>query len=101
MAYSNAEVTVNDLPTKSRLFRFCEKKIDQWLRTHQTVSNSETDAPVAFKVEFTEEDDTKQVSCVTEIQIGSHCYRGFDLANDEQQAFMHSLKRLHPTELSH
>jgi hypothetical protein len=88
----NGEVTVNDLPTKSRLFRFCEKKIDQWLQNH----GSETAEHVDFRVEFTEEEETKQVSCVTEVRVGPHVYRGFDLDSDEQQAFMHSLKRLQP-----
>ncbi|HVK61080.1 MAG TPA: hypothetical protein VM432_06000 [Bdellovibrionales bacterium] len=92
MTHTHGEVTVNDLPNKSRLFKFCEKKIDQWLQN----LGSSTDEPIEFKVEFTEEEDTRQVSCVTEIHVGQSVWRGFDLSTDEQQAFMHSLKRLQP-----
>jgi O-phosphoseryl-tRNA(Cys) synthetase len=84
------QVTLNDTPTKSKLFRFCEKKIDQWLQTHADGAD-----PVEFRVAFSE-DDGEQISCVTEIQMGSHFWRGCDLAHDSQQAFMHSLKRLTP-----
>lgn len=92
MSLSNGEVTINDLPTKSKLFRFCEKKIDQWIQSHAEGADT-----VEFKVSFTEEDEVRQVSCVTEIHLGGGAvWRGCDLAADTQQAFMHSLKRLQP-----
>lgn len=91
MSLSNGEVTINDLPTKSKLFRFCEKKIGQWIQSH-----AEGTDPVEFRVSFTEEDEARQVSCVTEIHLGNAVWRGCDLAADTQQAFMHSLKRLQP-----
>ena len=93
MKVSNGYVTVNELPTKNRLFKFCEKKIDQWLQSRSDLEPLE--GPVEFSVSFTEDDESSQVSCQTEIQLGAHIYRGCDLAPDTQQAFMHSLKRLH------
>lgn len=86
------QVTLNDIPTKAKLYRFCQKKIDQWLRAQQLeMKTPET----AFRVSFSE-DDGEQISCVTEIQCGPTIWRGCDLAHDSQQAFMHSLKRLQP-----
>lgn len=92
MRFTNGLVTVNDEPTKSKLYRFCEKKIDQWLRDH--FGNGEMDPGAEFRVEFTEEDGSEQISCVTEICLRGTLWRGCDLAGDSQQAFMHSLKRL-------
>ena len=85
------QVTLNDAPTKSKLFRFCEKKIDQWIQAHR----SEGRVPAEFRVSFNE-DDGEQVSCVTEILVDGSTWRGCDLASDVHEAFMHSLKRLQP-----
>ncbi len=87
---SSGEVTLNDTPTKSKLYRFCEKKIDQWAKDH-VVDQEEFDFVVSFN-----ETETKQISCTTEIHCGGHTYRGWDLDHDTQQAFIHSLKRLQP-----
>ncbi|RYZ75422.1 MAG: hypothetical protein EOP05_07865 [Proteobacteria bacterium] len=96
------QVTVNELPSKSRLFKFCEKKIDQWLQSHVTQdSGSTSEVPIEFTVSFTEEDDCDQVACMTEIHFGSSVFRGCDLAVDTQQAFMHSLKRLQVAQIAH
>lgn len=93
-------VTVNDSPSKSKLYRFCEKKIDQWIKTRLGEISPpfpQSDPPsVAFKVSFTEESGAKQVSCETEIHLRGALWKGYDLANDTQNAFMHSLKRLKP-----
>ena len=118
-------VTINDEPTKSRIYRFCEKKIDQWVRDHQDevvgseMTNAKSidasgtgvtsqiatdkkstaaDAPfgdeeIVFTVSFTEQ-DTHQVACTTEVQCRGRAFRGWDLAQDTQNAFMHSLRRL-------
>lgn len=91
----HGRVTLNDTPTKHRLYRFCEKKIDQWLRSHSTEGTSDP-IDVAFSVSFTEESDTRQVSCETEIQLKGAVYRGCDLGGDTQTSFMQSLKRLQP-----
>lgn len=86
----NGIVTVNEAPTKSKLYRFCEKKIDKWAegRFHRS--------PIDFTVSFTEEEDTRQISCETEIRFGDHVFRGADLGSDTQQAFIQSMKRLQP-----
>jgi hypothetical protein len=97
MPLANGQVTINDCPTKSKLYRFCEKKIDQWLRSHSG-SGDQTVESVEFRVSFSEETGTKQVSCVAEILLGGATWRGCDLANDTQNAFMHALKRLKPHE---
>lgn len=92
-AHPNGQVTINNTPTKSKLYHFCEKKIDQWIKTHvgaESFSNAE------FRVDFSEETGTKQVSCVTEILLGESKWRGCDLGGDTQNAFMHALKRLQP-----
>lgn len=93
MSQATGFVTVNEHPTKSKLYRFCEKKIDKWIR-----SRLGTDAtrPARFSVSFTEEGGARQVSCVAEIQMGDCRFRGCDLAQDPQMAFMHALKRLQP-----
>ena len=85
----NGQVTINEAPTKSKLFRFCEKKIDQWLESHAVES------PAEFRVSFTEEDETQQISCVTEISMDGKILRGCDVDVDSQAAFLHSLKHLH------
>lgn len=85
---------MNECPSKSKLFRFCEKKIDQWLESHSV----EPSAPAEFRVSFTNEED--QVSCVTEIHVGSRVLRGCDVDADTQAAFLHSLKRLHTAQVS-
>ncbi|MES2964818.1 MAG: hypothetical protein V4760_13080 [Bdellovibrionota bacterium] len=87
-------VTVNDAPTKSKLYRFCEKKIDQWIESR--AADESKDVPIEFKVSFIEEDETRQVSCETEIRVQGHLWTGADLGSDEQQAFLQCLKRLHP-----
>lgn len=87
------QVTVNDEPTKAKLLRFCEKKIDQWIKSHFD-QNSTPQADAEFKVSFQEEG--KQISCVTEISMKGALWRGCDLGGDTQNAFMHSLKRLQP-----
>ena len=89
MKPANGQVTINECPTKSKLYRFCEKKIDQWLESH----SHEVVAPAEFRVTFTNEDD--QVACVTEIQLGERVLRGCDIDVDQQAAFLHSLKQLH------
>jgi hypothetical protein len=102
MKVANGQVTINELPSKSRLFKFCEKKIDQWLQSHLDPKlASSPDLPVEFSVSFTEEDDTDQVACLTEIHFGTSVFRGCDLALDTQQAFMHSLKRLQVAQNTH
>jgi len=93
MESSNRQVTINDTPTKSKLYRFCEKKIDQWIRTRFVPRNL---ADLEFHVAFTEESDSKQISCVTEVTLGGSVWRGCDLATDTHMAFMHSLKRMQP-----
>lgn len=92
MKPTNGQVTIDECPSKSKLFRFCEKKIDQWLESHVT----EPQTPAEFRVSFTSEDaESKQVSCVTEIHLGTQVLRGCDVDVDQQAAFLHSLKRLH------
>ena len=112
-------VTINDEPTKSRIYRFCEKKIDQWVQDHRDEmnsanretattstrsSNSVADSAasnfakfendeILFTVSFTEQ-DTHQVACTTEVQCRGRSFRGWDLAQDTQNAFIHSLRRL-------
>lgn len=93
----NGQVTINDSPTKSKLYRYCEKKIDQWIQSRVGSADPTISNPtIEFRVSFTEEDESRQVSCVTEIQFGNSVWRGCDLAPDTQMAFMHSLKRLQP-----
>jgi hypothetical protein len=89
MKILNGQVTINECPSKSRLFRFCEKKIDQWLEAHPNGSQ----VPAEFRVSFTNEEH--QIACVTEIQLGETVLRGCDVDADTQAAFLHSLKRLH------
>jgi hypothetical protein len=101
MAFANGKVMIDDEPTKSKLYRFCEKKIDQWIKSqialaHEGQYSTAEEPDAEFVVEFAHEDGTKQVSCMTEIHIRGALWRGFDLATDSQQAFMHSLKRLQP-----
>lgn len=99
----SGQVTINDEPTKNRLFRFCEKKIAAWLRDQiKTLdpSDAPTDFQNEFKVEFTEEEESRQgmrqISCVTKISSYGTTWKGFDLAADSQQAFLHSLKHMQP-----
>lgn len=94
MKPTNGQVTINECPSKSKLFRFCEKKIDQWLETHPI----DPAVPTEFRVSFTNEED--QISCVTEIQLGETILRGCDVDVDTQAAFLHSLKRLHTAHAS-
>lgn len=89
MKMTNGQVTINECPSKSKLFRFCEKKIDQWLEAHPVAAAR----PAEFRVSFNDEDD--QISCVTEIQVGETVLRGCDIDVDTQGAFLQSLKRLH------
>lgn len=102
-------VTINDEPTKSRIYRFCEKKIDQWVQDHRDEVNGDDkesspanaafnsskvdDDEILFTVSFTEQ-ETHQVACTTEVQCRGRSFRGWDLAQDTQNAFMHSLRRL-------
>ncbi len=94
----SGQVTINDTPTKSKLYRFCEKKIGQWVKTRLENRSPVDGGPdeIQFRVSFTEETNAQQVSCVTEIHLGGSLWRGCDLAGDTQNAFMHSLKRLQP-----
>lgn len=97
MGFFSGQVTVNDEPTKNRLYKFCEKKIDQWVRSHFEESSADAlESNGEFRVEFTEEDGSPQIACMTEVCLNGALWRGYDLANDSQQAFMHSLKRLQP-----
>jgi hypothetical protein len=90
------DVTLNDEPIKQRLFKFVEKKISQWAQTHLPPEELPKAADgMKFHVSFMEEEDGGQVSCETEIQLGSHIWIGSDWASDTQSALMHSLKRLH------
>jgi hypothetical protein len=94
MKMTNGQVTINESPSKSKLFRFCEKKIDQWLEAHPLTQAR----PAEFRVSFSDEDD--QISCVTEIQVGETVLRGCDIDVDTQVAFLQSLKRLHTAQVS-
>lgn len=89
MKLANGQVTINETPSKCRLFRFCEKKIDQWLESHAV------ETPAEFRVSFTEEEESLQISCVTEISVNGKVLRGCDVDVDSQAAFLHSLKHLH------
>jgi hypothetical protein len=84
------EVLVNDEPARNKLSRFIEKKIHQWIEHHQELSPDQLN----YRVTFSDDDDVNQVSCETEITVGGHLWRGCELANDTQIAFIHSLKRL-------
>ena len=82
---------MNDGETvNSKLYRFCEKKIDQWLASHEVPTSQ-----AEFRVSFSDEEDSNQVSCVTEIVLGEKILRGCEMDVDTQAAFLHSLKRLH------
>jgi hypothetical protein len=96
MEFANGQVTVNDEPTKSKLYRFCEKKIDQWLQSRLDPQGNLGAESAEFTVSFTDETEGKHVSCTTEIHVGDSVWRGWDLDSDTQQAFIHSLKRLQP-----
>jgi hypothetical protein len=101
MGFANGKVTIDDEPTKSKLYRYCEKKIDQWIKTQIALEDvaagvAADDPEAEFIVEFAHEDGAKQISCMTEIHVRGALWRGYDLATDSQQAFMHSLKRLQP-----
>jgi hypothetical protein len=90
-------VTLNDEPTKAKLYRFCEKKIDQWLESQlgqMNLSSQPEGASAEFNVSILEENN--QFSCETEIHLGGSHWRGCDLACDAQQALIHSLRRLRP-----
>ncbi len=90
----SGEVLINNQPARSKLARFIEKKIHQWASKQQSDQHSETATEdLAYKVAFTE-DEVKQVSCETEINVGGHLWRGCELATDTQMAFIHSMKRL-------
>ena len=93
----HGQVTINEAPTKSKILRFCEKKIDQWLASHPVGFPKDV---AEFRVSFTEEDETKQISCVTEILMGDKILRGCDVDVDSQAAFLHSLKHLHTAQAS-
>ena len=95
MPNTTGTVTLNDEPTKAKLYRFCEKKIDQWLQSQLAAQGPQhpSDGPPAeFNVSFLEE--SNQISCETEIHLGDAHFRGYDLATDAQQAFIHSLRQL-------
>jgi hypothetical protein len=112
MPQTTGSVTINDTPTKSKLYHFCEKKIDKWIRfrfgqTKLLHDPSEPcseacSEPCIFTVSFSESHEmgTRQVSCVTEIQLGSAHWRGYDLSNDTQLAFMQALKHLQPNKIN-
>jgi hypothetical protein len=100
MKPANGQVTVNEAPSKSKLFRFCEKKIDQWLESHLVDGHEPTEFRVSFTHEENETEESKQISCVTEIQMGDTVLRGCDVDVDTQAAFLHSLKRLHAAQAS-
>jgi hypothetical protein len=88
----SGEVLINNQPARSKLARFIEKKIHQWAQAGAQAGSTST-GDLAYKVAFTE-DEVKQVSCETEINVGGHLWRGCELATDTQMAFIHSMKRL-------
>ncbi len=87
--FANGEVTLNDEPTKHRLYKFVQKKLSQWATAHHLPDDS-----ASFHVAFIDEDSTL-VNCETEIRFGERVVRSSDTASDRQQAFLHTLKRLH------
>jgi hypothetical protein len=95
----SGEVLINNQPARSKLARFIEKKIHQWVTQNQAGQHKDKESTLpenlAYKVAFTE-DEVKQVSCETEINVGGHLWRGCELATDTQMAFIHSMKRLQP-----
>lgn len=88
--FANGEVTLNDEPTKHRLYKFVQKKLSQWASENQLPDNDSA----SFHVAFIDEDGTL-VNCETEIRFGDKVVRSNDTASDRQQAFLHTLKRLH------
>lgn len=88
--FSNGEVTLNNEPTKHRLYKFVQKKLSQWATDNHLPETDEA----SFHVAFIDEDDVL-VSCETEVRWGERVVRSSDTANDGQQAFLHTLKRLH------
>jgi hypothetical protein len=88
--FTNGQVTLNDEPTKHRLYKFVQKKLSQWA-TENKVPDLDS---ATFHVAFIDEDD-KLVSCETEVRVGERVVRSSDTASDGQQAFLHTLKRLH------
>ena len=88
--FVNGEVTLNDEPTKHRIYKFVQKKLSQWANeNHLPDSDS-----ASFRVAFIDEDSTL-VNCETEVRFGEKVVRSSDTASDRQQAFLHTLKRLH------
>lgn len=88
--FANGQVTLNDEPTKHRLYKFVEKKLSQWASENKLPQLDKA----TFHVAFIDEDE-KLVSCETEIRVGEKIVRSNDTASDGQQAFLHTLKRLH------
>ncbi len=83
------QVTLNDEPTKHRLYKFVQKKLSQWASEHDLPEDS-----ASFHVAFIDE-DAELVNCETEIRLGERIVRSNDTASDRHQAFLHTLKQLH------
>lgn len=90
MSFSNVEITHNSEPLKHGLKKFVEKKLSQWALTNQLPEEMNPSFHVAFI-----DEDSELVSCETEVRVGEKVLRSSDTASDGQQAFLHTLKRLH------
>jgi hypothetical protein len=84
-------ISVNEKTPNSRLQRYVEEKVKQWL-VSQDLSDG---GPADFEVAFFNEDTPNEVSCLITIQAGETQWRSWETGESPQAALNRSLDNMH------
>lgn len=84
-------VSVNEKNPPSRLQRFVEERVKQWLASQDLLNASPTD----YEVNFFDEDVGGEVSCLITVQAGETQWRSWETGESPQAALNRSLENMH------
>ena len=83
-------ITFNERNPNSRLNRFVDERMREWMRDHLDVL-PETD----YEVSFFDEDPIGEISCLVIVQSGETLWRAWQSADNPRMALKRSLEHLH------
>ena len=87
---SCGRITINERNPNSRLNRYVDEQMKDWMRDHLDAL-PETD----YEVSFFDEDPIGEISCLVIVQSGETLWRAWQSADNPRMALKRSLQQLH------
>ena len=92
-------ISVNEKHPSSRLQRYVEERVKQWLNDQDLLRATQSKRPADYEVAFFDEEVPGQangeVSCLITVQAGETQWRSWEIGESPQAALNKSLENLH------